>query len=119
MKQQLIKLKKELRLILLVHSMYFLFILFLAIFFFQSDLLSSLWAYNNDSPSFIDNMLHPTPPPRPYHLLGTSLHYLIIYIPLSVFFPSNFAITLAILFIQFSASLLSLFLLYNLFEDCF
>lgn len=119
MKQHLIKFKNEFRLILTVHSFYFLFILFLAFYIFQSDLLSSLWGDTNDSLRYITNMLNPTSPPHPYHLLGTNLHYLVICIPLSLFFPSNFAITLAILLIQFVASLLSLYLLYFLFKDFF
>lgn len=64
-------------------------------------------------------MLNSISPPYPYHLLGTSLHYMVIYIPLSLFFPSNFAITLSVLLIQFIASLLSLYLLYFLFKEFF
>jgi hypothetical protein len=95
-----------------------------ALLIFNFDLYS-LWSagihckHCNDSWRFIANTLNLEQPPHPYHLLGTSFHYFIPYIIISVYFSPLIAITLSILIVQFLASLLILYLLFQFFLDAF
>ncbi|MHA2244528.1 MAG: hypothetical protein ACXADY_06130 [Candidatus Hodarchaeales archaeon] len=63
--------------------------------------------------------MNPTHPPYPYHPIATSLHYLVLYIFISVLFPSKLAMILSIFIVQFSVSLITLYLLYNFFLESF
>ena len=110
--------------IIIFHGSLFLTLLILALFIFQSDLYSLWFAgvdcrYCNDSWRFIENSLNPTHPPYPYHPIATSLHYLVLYNIFSVILPSSVALVLSVFIIQFSASLITLYLLYNLFFEIF
>lgn len=114
------KLRHPYFLISLFHSGLFLTLLVMAFTFFNTNLLSSLWAaQSSDSAKFIANTLNLTPPPYPYHPIATSLHYFFFFVIFSVIFPENLAITFAVLLIQFTASLLALGLLYQQFIDTF
>ncbi|MFX1282080.1 MAG: hypothetical protein ACFFB5_00435 [Promethearchaeota archaeon] len=73
----------------------------------------------NDSWKYIENSLHPTDLPYPYHLIATSLHYFSLYIIISIILPSSTAIIVSIFIIQFSASLATLYLLYSFFLETF
>jgi hypothetical protein len=95
----------------------------IAFIIFQTDPLNTLWsagtffAYANDSWKFLANTLNPVNPPYPYHLVATSLHFLLPYSIASLVFPPNLALQLSVLLIQYLAALFAVFLLYNfLFE---
>lgn len=108
-----------------LHSCLFITLLVLAFLIFQTDPLTELWysgtysIYGNDSWKFIENTLDPVNPPYLYHLVATSLHYLIPYTIGSFVFPSDFALKVSILLIQYLASLLTVFLLYQFLSTCF
>lgn len=110
--------------ILIFHASFFFTLVILALLIFNFDLYS-LWTagihckHCNDSWRFIANTLNLEQPPYPYHLLGTSIHYFIPYMIISVFIPLLPAITLSILIVQFLASLLTLYLLYQFFLETF
>ncbi len=97
----------------------------IAFIIFQTDPLHTLYsagtyfAYANDSWKFIANTLDPVNPPYPYHLVATSLHFLLPYSIISRLFPPNFALYLSILLIQYLAALFTVFLMYNFLLDCF
>lgn len=99
--------------------------LVIAFLVFQNDPLTELWysgtysIYGNDSWKFIENTLDPVNPPYLYHLVATSLHYLIPYTIGSIVFPADFALKLSILLIQYLTSLLTVFLLYQFLSTCF
>lgn len=111
--------------ILCFHFSLFLSLIILAILIFQTDLLHSLWSFIphcyhcNDSWRFIGNSLNPTQPPYPFHPIATSLHHLVFYLVFSIIFPSDTAITLSVLLIQFLVSLFALYLFYHLLTDNF
>lgn len=123
-----IRMSKNLKILLamlIFHTALFFTLLLLALFIFQSDIYHSLWSagilctYCNDSWRFIANSLNPTHPPYPYHPIATSLHHHVLYKIISVIIPSTPAITLSVLIVQFSASFLTLFLMYYLFLESF
>ncbi|MFX0087391.1 MAG: hypothetical protein ACFFAU_17205 [Candidatus Hodarchaeota archaeon] len=97
----------------------------IAFIIFQTDPLNTLYsagtyfAYANDSWKFIANTLDPVNPPYPYHLVATSLHFLLPYSIISLLLPPNIALYLSILLIQYLAALFTVFLLYNFLFDCF
>lgn len=88
---------------------------------FQTDLLSSLWSTQTptDSRNYIANTLNVLNPPYPYHLIATSIHFFIPYSIINLILPASFALTFGILIIQYTASTLAVFLLYNLFKETF
>ncbi|MHA2330622.1 MAG: hypothetical protein ACXAEU_01225, partial [Candidatus Hodarchaeales archaeon] len=95
-------------------------LLIFAHLFFQHDLPSSLWAtYANDSWKFIANTLQPLSQPYPYHLMATSLHFLVPYSIFSLLLPPKIALFSAIIFIQFSFSLFTVWLFFQLFYEQF
>ncbi|MFX1249826.1 MAG: hypothetical protein ACFFBQ_20740 [Promethearchaeota archaeon] len=110
---------------LLFHASLFITLLIIAFLIFQSDPYNSLWSagihykHANDSWKFIANTMNPIHSPYPYHLIATSLHYLVLYKVFLVFIPSLPAITLSVLIVQFTASLFTVFLLYHLFLEVF
>jgi hypothetical protein len=97
------------------HTSLFFTLLIFGLVIFQGDVFSYLWycTHCNDSWKFIANTLNPTPSPYPFHLIATSIHYLILYLILSMITSPQLALTLSILIIQFTASLLTIYLLYQ------
>ena len=102
------------------HLSLFLFILILSNLFFQNDLQNTLWStYANDTWKFIRNTLEITSPLYPYHLLGTSLHFVVPYYLFSIFLSPPTAMFITIVSVQFLASLLALLLLSTIFQEIF
>ncbi|MFX0204646.1 MAG: hypothetical protein ACFFDT_01580 [Candidatus Hodarchaeota archaeon] len=60
-----------------------------------------------------------TQPPYPFHPIATSLHHAVFYSVISIIFPSDTAITLSVLIVQFLASLFVLYLFYHLLIENF
>jgi hypothetical protein len=102
-------------LLMLLHSLLFLVILSLGLLYFQFSFIDLLWYSTwSDSWKYIENMLSPLRPPYPYHLIGTSLHFLIPYTFLSNIFPASDSLTLSIIGVQFLASTGAVIIFYSL-----
>ncbi|OLS25323.1 MAG: hypothetical protein HeimC3_15370 [Candidatus Heimdallarchaeota archaeon LC_3] len=112
--------KNPIRTIFFLHTSLFLIILFLVIFYFQGDLLSTIWAtFKNDSWKFIRNTIKIENPPYPYHLITTSFHYFPLYALLSNIFQPNLSLTISVIVIQYIFSLLTVVLIFMIYKELF
>ncbi|MHA2304437.1 MAG: hypothetical protein ACXACU_03515, partial [Candidatus Hodarchaeales archaeon] len=113
--------------LILFHTSFYLSLLILAFLTFKVNPLEILWftgsklgmEFTNDSWRYIGNTLNPINPPYPFHLMATSFHFFIPFSIFSLIFPSNFALIIAVLLVQYVASLLIVFLLYDFLQRSF
>ena len=112
--------ENPIRAVVFLHSFLFFSILFFVLLYFHGDLISTVWAsFKNDSWKFIRNTIEIENPPYPYHLITTSFHFFPLYIIFSTIFQPNLSLTLSVILIQYTFSLLTVILVFQIYKDSF